>query len=67
MGFALARLIELFVGDVPITHDEIAGLMADLFISRHLPLGTTCLEDWLYARWNSVGRVYPSELQRHCR
>lgn len=65
LGFALARLIEPFVGDVLITRDEIAGLMANLLISRQQPNGTTRLIDWLRAHRNSVGKVYASELQRH--
>lgn len=67
LGFALARLIEPFVGDVLITRDEITGLMADLLISRQAPTGTTHLEDWLRSHKSSVGKVYASELQRHYR
>lgn len=47
LGFALARVIEPFIRDVLITRDEIAGLMANLLISRQTPTGTTRLEDWL--------------------
>lgn len=65
LGFALARLIEPFIGDVLITRDEIAGLMANLLISHQEPGGTTRLIDWLRAHRNSVGKVYASELQRH--
>ncbi len=65
LGFALARLIEPFVGDVLITRDEIAGLMANLLISDQEPSGTTRLIDWLRAHRESVGRAYASELQRH--
>ncbi|HVU68061.1 MAG TPA: NAD(P)H-binding protein [Ktedonobacteraceae bacterium] len=65
LGFALARLIEPFIGDVLITRDEIAGLMANLLISHQEPGGTTHLIDWLRAHKNSVGKVYASELQRH--
>jgi NADH dehydrogenase len=65
LGFALARLIEPFIGDVLITRDEISGLMANLLISHQEPGGTTHLIDWLRAHKNSVGKVYASELQRH--
>jgi len=67
LGFALARIIEPFVRDVLITRDEIAGLMANLLISRQMPTGTTRLEDWLRAHRRSVGRIYASELRRHYR
>lgn len=67
VGFTLARLIEPFLGDVLITRDEIAGLMADLLISQEPPVCTTRLEDWLRAHRQSVGRTYASELRRHYR
>ena len=67
MGFALAKLLEPFVGDVLITRDEIAGLMAGLLVSDQTPTGTTRLADWLREHKESVGRRYASELQRHYR
>jgi uncharacterized protein YbjT (DUF2867 family) len=67
VGFALAKLLEPFVGDVLITRDEIAGLMAGLLVSRQAPTGSTRLEDWLREHKQSVGSVYASELQRHYR
>ncbi len=67
MGLALAKLLEPFVGDVLITRDEIAGLMAGLLVSRQAPTGSTRLEDWLREHKQSVGSVYASELQRHYR
>lgn len=67
VGFALAKLLEPFVGDVLITRDEIAGLMAGLLVSQQSPTGSTRLEDWLREHKQSVGRVYASELQRHYR
>ena len=67
LGFALAKLIEPFVGDVLITRDEIAGLMAGLLISRQPPTGMTHLVDWLQSHKERVGKAYASELQRHYR
>ncbi len=67
LGFALARFIQPFVGDVLITRDEIAGLMANLLISQQEPTGTTHLVDWLQTHKESVGKTYASELQRHYR
>jgi hypothetical protein len=67
LAFYLAKLIEPFVGDVLITRDEIAGLMADLLISRQLPTGHTHLGDWLEENARRVGTKYASELQRHYR
>lgn len=67
MGFLMAKLIEPLVGDVLITRDEIAGLMADLLISQNPPTGHTHLSKWLEENVNSVGKRYASELNRHYR
>jgi hypothetical protein len=63
----LAKLIEPFLDDVLITHDEIYGLMADLLISYQPPTGHTHLSDWLEAHSASIGKKYASELARHYR
>jgi uncharacterized protein YbjT (DUF2867 family) len=67
LAFALAHLIEPVVGDVLITRDEIAGLMANLLISQQAPSGHTHLGDWLTDNAQQVGMRYASELQRHYR
>ncbi len=67
LGFALAQLLEPFVGDVLITRDEIAGLMADLLISQQPPTGHTHLAEWLEENAQLVGTKYASELERHYR
>jgi uncharacterized protein YbjT (DUF2867 family) len=61
----LARFIGLFVGDVVLTQDEVAGLMADLLVSSNPPAGKTRLADWLAQHSSQVGRRYASELSRH--
>jgi NADH dehydrogenase len=67
LAFYLAKLLEPVVGDVLITRDEIAGLMADLLISQQPPTGHTHLGDWLEENAQRVGMQYASELQRHYR
>jgi len=67
LAFTLAQLIEPFIGDVLITRDEIAGLMANLLISQQAPTGQTHLSDWLEENAQRVGMKYTSELQRHYR
>jgi uncharacterized protein YbjT (DUF2867 family) len=67
LGFFLAKLVEPLVGDVLITHDEVAGLMANLLISQNPPIGHVHLGDWLEQRSNTVGTKYASELGRHYR
>lgn len=67
LAFSLAKLLEPFVGDVLITRDEMAGLMADLLISQQPPTGQTHLSDWLEENAQQVGTSYASELQRHYR
>jgi uncharacterized protein YbjT (DUF2867 family) len=65
LAFGLAQPIEPFLGDVLITRDEIAGLMANLLISHEAPTGHTHLADWLKDNAQQVGMKYASELQRH--
>ena len=67
LGFALGKLIEPLLGDVLITRDEVAGLMADLLISQQPPTGHTHLSTWLDKHANTVGIAYASELARHYR
>ena len=67
LAFSMAKLIEPVVGDVLITQDEVAGLMADLLISQHPPTGHTRLSNWLDEHVNTVGKRYASELNRHYR
>jgi uncharacterized protein YbjT (DUF2867 family) len=65
LAFYMAKLIEPLVGDVLITRDEIAGLMANLLISQNAPTGHTHLAEWLQENSTHVGRAYASELARH--
>ena len=52
------------VGDVIITREEIAGLMADLLYVETSPTGETKLTDWITAHADTLGRRYTSELAR---
>lgn len=67
LAFYGAKLIAPFVGDVLITRDEVAGLMANLLISRAGPTGQTRLKDWLEQHRATIGTKYASELARHYR
>ncbi len=62
-----SRLFGLFLGDVPLTRDEIAGLSANLLVSREKPTGSTGLRAWLQAHGDELGRAWASELERHYR
>ena len=57
----------LVVGDVVLTRDEMAGLMAELLVSSSPPLGRTRFADWLDRSAAALGRMYASELDRHFR
>ncbi len=61
------RVIGLFVGDVILTPEEIAGLMANLLVTDSPATGPTRLSDWLSQHAGQVGARYASELQRHYR
>ncbi len=65
LALQAARLISLFVGDVMLTKDEVAGLMAGLLVSQEPPRGRTSLSSWLEANRETVGVKYASELVRH--
>jgi NADH dehydrogenase len=62
---AALRVFGLFLGDVVLTRDEVAGLLANLLVSADPPLGTTRLTDWLRDNAGVVGARYSSEVKRH--
>lgn len=65
LGYALSRAIGAIVGDIFVTKEEIAGLMADtLHVPGALPTGSTRLSDWARQNADTLGRTYFSELAR---
>jgi uncharacterized protein YbjT (DUF2867 family) len=64
VGHSVGWMIGKWVGDVMITREEIAGLMANLLYVDSSPTGTTKLTDWARERASSLGRKYTSELAR---
>ena len=64
LGYAVGRLLGVFVGDVVVTKDEIEGLMADLLYVDSPSTGTTLLSDWVKEHAGTLGRQYTSELAR---
>jgi hypothetical protein len=52
-------------GDVVLTRDEVAGLMANLLVSPRPPRGHTALSYWLKWHAETVGTRYASEVARH--
>ncbi len=65
LGLAAARVIGGVLGDVLVTRDEIAGLMADLLYVPGAPQrGTTRLTDWVRENAKTLGSAYFSELAR---
>jgi len=65
LGLAVARIVGRILGDVLVTRDEIAGLMAELLYVPGAPSkGTTRLTDWARENASTLGRVYLSELAR---
>lgn len=55
------------VGDVVLTREEIAGLMAGLLVSEETPRGRTAFSAWLGENADRLGKRYASELARHYR
>ena len=64
IGYAVGWIIGKMVGDVMITREEIAGLMANLLYVESPPAGSTKLTAWAKDRASSLGRHYTSELAR---
>jgi NADH dehydrogenase len=63
-GYWVGRLVGRLMGDVTITREEIAGLMAGLLYVAAPPAGATKLTDWIAAHADTLGRRYTSELAR---
>ena len=67
LGFALTKLVAMFLRDVGLTRDEVDGLMAGLLASGAVPTGTTRLGGWLADNADGLGRDYVSEMRRNYR
>ena len=65
--FQLLRLAGPILGDVVLTQEEIAGLMANLLISSRPAAGQTRFTEWIQRNGQLLGRKYSSELRRHYR
>ena len=64
LAYLAGSLIGRWMGDVMITRDEIAGLMAGLLCTASQPLGETRLSTWAHEHSAALGRRYASELKR---
>jgi NADH dehydrogenase len=64
VGYWAGRLVGALMGDVTITREEIAGLMAGLLYVDAAATGPTRLTDWIAAHADTLGRRYTSELAR---
>jgi NADH dehydrogenase len=62
-----SRLLRPVVGDVVPTPDEVAGLTANLLVSRGPPTGQTRFTEWLREHAGELGRTWANELARHFR
>ena len=63
-GYWAAAALGAILGDVLLTREEIAGLMADLLATDSRPAGSTRLTDWAREHANDLGTRYASELAR---
>ncbi len=64
VGYWAGWLVGKLKGDVTITREEIAGLMANLLYVDTPPTGATKLTDWTAAHADTLGRRYANELAR---
>jgi uncharacterized protein YbjT (DUF2867 family) len=63
-GYAAAKAMGVALGDVLLTREEIAGLMAGLLWTDSPPAGRTKLTDWAREHAKTLGKQYASELAR---
>ena len=64
LGLQAGQILGWLMGDVLITHEEIAGLMGDLLFVDAPPAGETRLTEWARQHANSLGMQYSNELAR---
>jgi len=64
VGYWATRALSLFVNDVILTRDEIAGLMGNLLRVDTPPTGETRLTTWVQKHADTLGQRYTSELAR---
>lgn len=64
LAYGVSLIVSRLVGDVIVTREEIAGLMADLLCVEGEPAGTTRLSQWVWDNRHELGRWYASELAR---
>jgi uncharacterized protein YbjT (DUF2867 family) len=62
---ATSRALGVVVRDVPVTTDEIKGLIAELLISDQAPLGQIAFSDWVSQHGSTLGLNYVNELRNH--
>jgi uncharacterized protein YbjT (DUF2867 family) len=62
-----SRLLGPLVGDVVLTADEVAGLTANLLVSKGPPTAPTRFTTWLGEHADELGRAWANELARHFR
>jgi NADH dehydrogenase len=64
LGYTAGWVIGELVGDVMITREEVAGLMANLLYVNSPPAGQKKLTDWAKEHTSTLGLRYTSELAR---
>lgn len=64
MGYFIGSVVGKIFNDVPITRDEIDGLMAGLLYTDSKPAGETKLTEWIKGNLSTLGTHYHSELAR---
>lgn len=64
VGYHIGFIIGKLLRDVPITFDEIEGLMADLLYTKSVPVGQLKLTNWIREHSATIGKRYSNELAR---
>lgn len=67
LAYAASRLAGAVLGDLVLTREEVAGLLADLLVTESPPAGPTRLSEWARQNADWLGKTYAHEIQRHFR
>lgn len=67
LAYVFIRTLNLLLGDVVLTRQEIQGLMANLLVSQAPAVGKIALSTWAQENAETLGRAYASEVGRHYR
>jgi len=65
LSLAAIRVLEVFLRDIVLTREELAGLQQELLLSHAPPTGSQSVREWLMGNGDALGRSYINDIHRH--